>query len=132
MRQTFIVGCGYVGRYIAREEIERGAKVSALTHSEQSAQELRELGVEPILGDLDDESGFPDLDLGDHTIYYLAPPPPRGELDTRISHFLAHITGARPPRRVVSISTTGVYGDCGGDWVDESRPVNPQVDRAKR
>jgi len=33
---------------------------------------------------------------------------------------------------VVYISTTGVYGDCGGAWVDESRPVNPLAPRAKR
>ena len=36
------------------------------------------------------------------------------------------------PRRVVYISTSGVYGDCGGAWVDESRPVHPQTDRARR
>lgn len=36
------------------------------------------------------------------------------------------------PARVVLISTTGVYGDCGGDWVDETRPLDPQADRARR
>jgi nucleoside-diphosphate-sugar epimerase len=36
------------------------------------------------------------------------------------------------PERLVYISTSGVYGDCGGDWVDESRPVNPLSDRGRR
>ena len=36
------------------------------------------------------------------------------------------------PRRLVYLSTSGVYGDCGGDWVDESRPLAPQSDRARR
>ena len=41
-------------------------------------------------------------------------------------------TLASPPVKLVLISTTGVYGDCNGDWIDESRPVNPQADRAHR
>ena len=36
------------------------------------------------------------------------------------------------PRRLVLISTSGVYGDCQGDWVDETRTPNPQTDRARR
>ena len=36
------------------------------------------------------------------------------------------------PQRVVYISTSGVYGDCAGGYVDESRPVNPRTDRAVR
>lgn len=48
-----------------------------------------------------------------------------------MQHFLAALAPDRV-RRIVYISTTGVYGDCGGDWVDETRPANPQVDRAFR
>jgi nucleoside-diphosphate-sugar epimerase len=36
------------------------------------------------------------------------------------------------PRRIVLISTTGIYGNCQGEWVDETRPPNPQADRAHR
>ena len=44
-----------------------------------------------------------------------------------------HALGASPPpARVVLISTTGVYGDCGGAWIDEDTPVNPQTPRARR
>jgi nucleoside-diphosphate-sugar epimerase len=36
------------------------------------------------------------------------------------------------PRRFVYLSTSGVYGDCAGAWVDESRAPRPQTDRARR
>jgi nucleoside-diphosphate-sugar epimerase len=35
-------------------------------------------------------------------------------------------------RRLVYASTTGVYGDCAGERFDETRPVRPQTDRARR
>ncbi len=46
--------------------------------------------------------------------------------------FLAGITAARLPQRLVYISTTGVYGDCGGAWITETQPVNPGTPRGKR
>jgi nucleoside-diphosphate-sugar epimerase len=39
---------------------------------------------------------------------------------------------AAPPARIVYASTTGVYGDCGGEWIDETRPPAPTTDRARR
>jgi nucleoside-diphosphate-sugar epimerase len=46
--------------------------------------------------------------------------------------FVSILDASRLPTRVVLISTTGVYGDCRGEWVTEDRPPNPQADRAKR
>jgi nucleoside-diphosphate-sugar epimerase len=67
------------------------------------------------------------------TLLYCAPPPNEGISDTRTASLLAALgAGGILPRRLVYISTSGVYGDCGGDWVDESRPVNPQTPRAVR
>ena len=67
------------------------------------------------------------------TLLYCAPPPNEGFTDPRTASLLAALeAGGILPRRLVYISTSGVYGDCGGDWVDESRPVNPQTPRAVR
>ncbi|SAL61935.1 NAD-dependent epimerase/dehydratase [Caballeronia cordobensis] len=41
-------------------------------------------------------------------------------------------TGFRPGLRFVYASTTGVYGDCGGAWIDETRPARPENERARR
>jgi nucleoside-diphosphate-sugar epimerase len=61
---------------------------------------------------------------------YLAPPPNQGQGDPRLARFLAvwRSTG----KRLVYVSTSGVYGDCGGAWVNESHPINAQSARAKR
>src|SRR3954471_14556343 len=67
------------------------------------------------------------------TVLHLAPPPSIGMDDPRTRNLLAALErcGARPAR-VVYVSTSGVYGNCSGAWVDESRPVAPQTDRARR
>ncbi len=67
------------------------------------------------------------------TVLHTVPPPSQGITDTRTRSLLAALeTGGILPRRVVYIGTSGVYGDCGGAWVDETRPVNPQTPRAVR
>ena len=66
-------------------------------------------------------------------LLHLAPPPGEGETDTRTGNLLAALEKGRIlPRRVVYVSTSGVYGDCGGERVDESHPVAPQTPRARR
>lgn len=66
------------------------------------------------------------------TVLHCAPPPD-GPTDTRTANLLAALeAGGILPSRLVYISTSGVYGDCGGAWVDEARPVNPQTARAVR
>lgn len=66
-------------------------------------------------------------------VLHCAPPPSAGAADTRTANFLAALGAGRIlPSRLVYLSTSGVYGDCGGNWVDETRPVNPQTARAVR
>ncbi len=68
-----------------------------------------------------------------HAVLHCAPPPNAGVADTRTTHLLAALGKGRIlPARVVYVSTSGVYGDCGGARVDESRRVHPQTDRARR
>jgi nucleoside-diphosphate-sugar epimerase len=66
-------------------------------------------------------------------VLHCAPPPNSGVADTRTAHLLSALAKARIlPARFVYVSTSGVYGDCGGAHVEESRPVHPQTDRARR
>jgi nucleoside-diphosphate-sugar epimerase len=70
---------------------------------------------------------------GAHALLHCAPPPASGDTDTRTANLLAALAKARIlPGRIVYVSTSGVYGDCGGERVDESRPVAPRTARAKR
>jgi nucleoside-diphosphate-sugar epimerase len=66
-------------------------------------------------------------------LLHCAPPPASGRSDPRTANLLAALEKAGIlPARVVYVSTSGVYGDCGGARVDESRPVSPQSERAQR
>ncbi len=82
--------------------------------------------------DLDRPESLASLEFAD-AVLHSAPPPQTGETDTRTANLVAALERQRIlPTRFVYISTSGVYGDCRGALVDESRTVNPQSARAKR
>ena len=128
MTKTLIVGCGDLGRRIALRLREQGQSVLALVRSDSSAAQLAALGFAVLQQDLD--AKIAPLAVADTNLLYLAPPPATGTTDTRLQHFLEALTGQ--PRRFVYLSTTGVYGDCGGAWIDETAPLKPKADRAWR
>ncbi|BAV33960.1 NAD-dependent dehydratase [Sulfuricaulis limicola] len=129
---VLIVGCGDIGERVGGLERSAGRHVSGLIRSEASAQRLRAAGIQPIAADLDVPAFLHDLPVKNALIYYFAPPPGKGVTDPRMEAFVSILDTSRLPTRVVLISTTGVYGDCRGEWVTEDRPPNPQVDRARR
>ncbi len=131
MSVALIIGCGDVGLRVAQRLISREQQVTGIVLSEHSASLCEECGIEALHTDLDDLDALDVIETTDTEIYYFAPPPSQGEHDTRIAHFLA-VAKARPPKRLVYISTTGVYGDCNGEWIDETWPASPQTERANR
>lgn len=127
----FIVGCGYIGRQILASQLGKGHETCCLNGSTMGRDTLQHAGFHALQADLDDES-IPPLPSADAAVIYLVPPPPQGRHDSRMAHFLRATARDGEPRRIVYISTSGVYGDCNGEWVDEHRPANPSVDRAYR
>lgn len=126
-----IVGCGYVGTRLARSWLAAGGEVDAIVRTVASAGRLAEQGIRAAAMDLDGlQPNLPPM--ADAWLYYLVPPPPTGQGDDRIRGFLAALDRVSAPRGIVLLSTTGVYGDCDGAWIDESTPARPQVDRARR
>src|SRR3954467_2485805 len=66
-------------------------------------------------------------------LLHCAPPPDHGAADTRTANLLAALEKGRIlPARIVYVSTSGVYGDCAGAWVDESHEPAPLTERARR
>src|SRR5258708_32430784 len=128
-----IIGCGDIARR-ALPELQRRHRVAALVRSPDPALDAAD--VEQIVGDLDDAASLVALCGRPGGIVHLAPPAGTGALDTRTRSLLAALAprgrGAMLPRRFVYLSTSGVYGDCAGEWVDETRPPNPQTGRAMR
>ena len=129
---VLIIGCGDIGERVAQLERSQGRTVAGLARSEKSMRRLLAAGIQPITVDLDDPASLNNLPVKDAVVYYFAPPPGEGVTDPRMETFVSVMTPSNLPQRVVLISTTGVYGDCRGEWVTEVRPPNPQADRAWR
>ncbi len=130
-RRIVIVGCGYIGEQIAKQELQQGNKVTVLVRRAERAEYLAEQGLDVVRTDLDRQQDAEYINLQHAWLYYLAPPPSGGVEDSRMRNFVSAQSQTYPDRAVL-ISTTGVYGDCEGAWVTEDRPVAPQVDRARR
>lgn len=126
-----IVGCGDVGMRVLKLVLPRW-RVLALTSSPARVAELRTAGAVPLLGNLDAPATLGRLAQLADAVLHLAPPPGHGSSDPRTRALLHALARGGRARRLVYASTTGVYGDCGGDWVSETRAVNPGTDRARR
>lgn len=132
MKRILIVGAGDVaGRAIPW--LARRFRVFALTRRADGCERLRRLGAIPLLADLDDRASLARLAGIADAVLHFAPPPGEGAGDARTQRLLAALTGRRSlPQRLIYISTTGVYGDCAGARIDETRPCRPDTARARR
>lgn len=132
MQALLIVGCGDIARR-ALPLLEPRHRLCALVRSPDP--ELAARGVEQIEGDLDAPESLAQLAGRAERVAHLAPPARTGPGDSRTHNLLAALSaksGAMLPRRFVYLSTSGVYGDCAGERVDETRPARPQTGRAMR
>jgi nucleoside-diphosphate-sugar epimerase len=93
---------------------------------------LRQAGAVPLLGNLDNAASLARIGALADVVLHLAPPPGQGALDSRTAHLLQALARGGRVKRIVYGSTTGVYGDTGGAVFDETRPVAPATDRARR
>ncbi len=91
------------------------------------------MGVTPIPGDLDHPHSLRRLAGVADAVLHSAPPPGFGRDDTRTKHLIAALSrGTNLPQRLLYLSTSGVYGDCGGERAPETRPTRPSSPRALR
>lgn len=132
MIRVLVVGCGDVAKRAA--DLLRGrARLIGLTRRADDVALLRSHGIVPLVGDLDDLRTLARLRTAPDAVLHFAPPPPDGRGDPRSGRLAAALSAARRiPRRFVYISTSGVYGDCAGARVAETRPRRAQTPRARR
>jgi nucleoside-diphosphate-sugar epimerase len=126
-----IVGCGDIGLRVLKL-LQPRWRVLALTSSPARCAELRAAGALPLLGNLDAPATLGRLGGLADAVLHLAPPPTQGSTDPRTAALLRALARGGRVRRLVYASTSGVYGDCGGAWVAETRAPNPTTDRARR
>ncbi len=134
-QRLLILGCGDVGLRVAAQ-LPAHIRKLALTSSPARVAELRAAGIEPLHGNLDQPQTLARLSGIAHRVLHLAPPPSDNAQewwhDTRTFNLLAALRRRSLPTKIVYGSTTGVYGDCGGQWVSESRALAAHTPRAQR
>ena len=135
--RVLIIGCGDVGQRAARElGSSPRVRVLALTSSPERAPALRAQGITPLQGNLDQPQSLRRLAGLATRVLHLAPPPSGDLADWRLDPRTRALTRALIQRSLPSTlvygSTSGVYGDCQGRWVDESTPAKPLTPRAWR
>ena len=128
--RLLIIGCGDVGQRVVR--VQRHVRVVALTSSPDRVEALRAQGVTPVVGNLDVPASLQRLAGWATRVLHLAPPPLQGNTDPRTLALTRMLMRRSAPLSVVYGSTSGVYGDCAGAWVNENRMVNPITPRAQR
>lgn len=128
MSHLGIIGVGYVGQRLAEALL---GPLWLLSRDPRKVEHWRTQGHEAHVGDLDQPETLPEATPLLDGLFYLAPPQAGGHEDLRMLSALKWLSSV-PPQRIVYISTTGVYGDCQGDWVDETAPLRPGSERAKK
>jgi nucleoside-diphosphate-sugar epimerase len=113
-----------------------GVRILALTSSPERAPALRAAGITPLVGNLDQSTTLARIAGLATRVLHLAPPPTDNQKqwwrDPRTQRLVQALRKRSLPHSLVYGSTSGVYGDCQGDWVAETRPVAPHTPRAQR
>lgn len=132
-----ILGCGYVGLELCRQLTDRGHDVVGVRRSAEGLSAVEEGGGRAVRADVTEPatlSAVPDVDA---LVYAASTGGGGADLARRIyveglresvDHFAARDD---PPARLVYTSSTGVYGDHGGDWVDEGTPIDPTTKKTR-
>lgn len=123
-----IFGCGYLGRRVADRWSSRGETVYAVTRNSERADIFANVGYSPIVANVTDPASLSGLPPADTILYAVGFDRTSGKSMQEI-YFdgLRNVLDRLPPEadRFIYISSTGVYGDAGDDWVDESTPCEP-------
>ena len=123
-----VIGCGYLGRRVAAAWLQAGQEVVALTRSTANAQELSRLGVCPVVGDICEPATLAKLPTAETVLFAVGFDRTSGR-----SQHEVYVDGLRNVlnqvalrcERFLYISSSSVYGQSAGEWVDETSPCEP-------
>lgn len=136
MNNILITGCGDIGQRVAQfifsQTENNEVAIYGVVRRQDASDKLKEMNIKPVIADLDKPETLHSVPTNDAIIFHLAPPPGTGQQDPRFCNLLNCCDANGLPQKIVLLSTTAVYGDCKGEWIDETAPVNPQTDRGRR
>lgn len=127
-KSRLVIGCGYLGERVAQRWLAEGSVVHCVTRSLDRARHLESLGFEPFVGDVTRPDTLAALPAADTVLHAVGYQPGSG-----VSRRAVYVDGLRAvldrldahSSRIVLASSTGVYGESGGAWVDEETPCRP-------
>lgn len=119
------VGAGYVAQALAERLLQRGWRVLGTTRDAARKSALAEIGIEP-------ESWPPSSSALAEATHVLSSAAPDERGDPALRAIGRDLAANSALKWVGYLSTTGVYGDQGGGWVDEDHPLNPAPGRSAR
>ena len=130
----FVFGCGYLGLRVARQWLTAGQAVGALTRSHGRAEKLRDMGLLPTIGDVTDLTTLSTLPIAEQIVYAVGydrqSSASRREV---VVQGIENVLHALPDgcQRLLFVSTTGVYGQTAGEWVDETSVTTPDSESGR-
>jgi nucleoside-diphosphate-sugar epimerase len=127
----FCFGLGYVALRLADRLLDDGWRVSGTCRSDEKCLALQEKGITAYLFDQDLPLLYPEHALSGVTHVLHSAPPHAGGDDVFTQH-AEDLRRAGTVEWLGYLSTTGVYGDAQGAWVDEDSPLDPVDERGRR
>jgi nucleoside-diphosphate-sugar epimerase len=124
-----IIGCGYLGRRLGGLLLARGERVFGTVRSTSRAEEIAGLGIEPVIADVLQPDTWRDLARIERVFYCVGFDRSAGVPMQAVSvDGLQTVLDNLPSSvgRLVYASSTGVYGQRGGEWIDEDSLTYPQ------
>ncbi len=135
--RVVILGCGYIGIELGRQLTDEGYDVVGVRRSESGCQAIEAAGFTAAQADLTDRQAIDDLPTADWLVFAASSGGRGAEaaekiyVDALSDVIESYGTRETVPDRLVYTSSTGVYGDHGGEWVDESTPLDPTTDKTR-
>jgi nucleoside-diphosphate-sugar epimerase len=129
-----IFGCGYLGERVAQRWREVGHKVTIVTRSQERADEFVRQGYDAIVGDVTQRASLAGLPAAETVLFAVGYDRTANQtIEDVYTNGMNNVLATLPPEtgRFIYISTTGVYGDAAGGWIDEETPTNPQREGGK-
>jgi len=117
---------------VAQRWLAEGCHVTAITRADHRATEFRQQGIEPLVSDVLRVTSLPRLDTYQTILFAVgydrkSPASMRDVYVSGLRNVLQCLeTSANPSQRFIYISSTGVYGDSDGEWIDENTPCHPE------
>jgi nucleoside-diphosphate-sugar epimerase len=125
---TLIVGCGYLGARIGTALVRRGEQVFGTVRSTNRATEIACLGIEPVIADVLGPETLKSLPAAERVLCCVGFDRTGGaDMRTVYVEGLRNLLERLPASvwRLVYASSTSVYGQSAGEWVDEDAPAEP-------